>query len=341
MSEYWVSKKRYFCKYCDVYIADDVPSRQHHENGLRHKGNVDRFVRGLYKAGEKRKKDADEEKREIRRIEQAAHASFAQDVGAGRAQYPSSSSSSSPAVASSHQKPRKSGGISDYSTPESLGYQDPDIERAHAEAERRRTQGVVGNWEVVESTPMDAPGEESIQHVDHMPNTFAEEDRGRLPVVGLGEIYDPGIITIKPKIKLEGTVNQAKEGASTADDAKATALFKWAPVKWKRAGEATDDTDVAVSSGPGGDAMLTEGAQQVPADPLNADDSSASTPVADTSLKEEPAAVKSVEATPPSGETASSSSASLFRKRKAPIGGGASNRGRGILNRTTGLLSRT
>lgn len=70
MSEYWVSKKRYFCKYCDVYIADDVPSRQHHENGLRHKGNVERFVRGLYKAGEKRKKDAEEEKREMRRIEQ-------------------------------------------------------------------------------------------------------------------------------------------------------------------------------------------------------------------------------------------------------------------------------
>lgn len=70
MSEYWVSKKRYFCKYCDVYIADDVPSRQHHENGLRHKGNVERFVRGLYKAGEKRKKDAEEEKKEMRRIEQ-------------------------------------------------------------------------------------------------------------------------------------------------------------------------------------------------------------------------------------------------------------------------------
>ena len=69
MSEFWVSKKRYFCKYCDTYIADDVPSRQHHENGFRHKGNVERFVRGLYKAGEKQKKDADEEKREMMRIE--------------------------------------------------------------------------------------------------------------------------------------------------------------------------------------------------------------------------------------------------------------------------------
>lgn len=68
MSEYWVSKKRYHCKYCNIFIADDVPSRQHHENGMRHKGNVERFVRGLYKAGEKAVKDKEEEKREMERI---------------------------------------------------------------------------------------------------------------------------------------------------------------------------------------------------------------------------------------------------------------------------------
>ena len=70
MSEYWVSNKKYYCKYCEIYIADDAPSRQQHENGLRHKGNRDRFVRGLYKQGEKRKKDLEEEKREIARVEQ-------------------------------------------------------------------------------------------------------------------------------------------------------------------------------------------------------------------------------------------------------------------------------
>ena len=78
MSEYWVSKKKYFCKYCDIYIADDIPSRQQHENGLRHKGNVERFVRGIYKAGEKHKKDLEEEKREMRRVEQASKTLFCQ-----------------------------------------------------------------------------------------------------------------------------------------------------------------------------------------------------------------------------------------------------------------------
>ena len=62
MSEYWVSRKRYHCKYCNIYIADDKPSRTQHENGLRHKGNVERFVRGLYKEGEKRVREREEER---------------------------------------------------------------------------------------------------------------------------------------------------------------------------------------------------------------------------------------------------------------------------------------
>ena len=72
MSEYWVSHKRYFCKYCNIYIADDAPSRRQHEGGLRHKGNVERFVRDLYKTGEKRKHDLEEEKREMARIEKVS-----------------------------------------------------------------------------------------------------------------------------------------------------------------------------------------------------------------------------------------------------------------------------
>ncbi|KAH9954931.1 hypothetical protein BC827DRAFT_1097273, partial [Russula dissimulans] len=209
MSEYWVSKNRHFCKYCDVYIADDAPSRQHHENGLRHKGNVDRFVRGLYKEGVKRKKDADEEKREMQRIEQAANAAFAQDVGAGRAQYKAPTLASSPAVASSSQKPKKSGGISDYSTPESLGYTDPDIERARAEAERRRTQGVAGDWQAVENASAEgASRTDNLEtNKEHAVPDTADEDEGRwnlrkkTTAVGLGEIYDPRIIVVRPKVK--------------------------------------------------------------------------------------------------------------------------------------------
>lgn len=72
MSEYWVSHKKYFCKYCNIYIADDKPSRTQHETGLKHKGNVERFVRNLYKTGEKRKADLEEEEREMVRIQRVS-----------------------------------------------------------------------------------------------------------------------------------------------------------------------------------------------------------------------------------------------------------------------------
>jgi WW domain-binding protein 4 len=266
--------------------------------------------------------------------------------------------------------------MSDYSTPESLGYTDPDIERARAEAERRMTQGVAGDWQVVEPTPTESPsgaGEESTQHVDSMQGAegnqgagdnkravpdSAEEDEGRwklrkkMTTVGLGEIYDPGIITIKPKVKEKETGGQEKQPSDNTalpEDTKATTVPKWAPVKWKKAGESVDDTGGATGSGARGDAVLTEGAPPVPADPLTVDEDLApasvtgapvkeeSLPiklkdpipasVTDTSVKGEPSPVKLEEATTPPVETASSGG-SLFRKRKAPLGGGASSRGR-------------
>ncbi|ETW80540.1 hypothetical protein HETIRDRAFT_246235, partial [Heterobasidion irregulare TC 32-1] len=225
MSEYWVSKKRYFCKYCDIYITDDAPSRQQHESGLRHQGNKDRFVRGLYKAGEKRKKDLEEEKREMARIEQAAQAAFSQDVGAGHAK-PITSHTPTPSVASSSRKPapRAGGVFADYSTAESLGYTDPDLEHALAEAERRQQQGFVGEWQIVENTtpPMSAhfggqpaediksgaePAEGGNKRRAEEPLDEEDEHRWKLRKktisVGLGEIYDPGIIAIKVKPKKE------------------------------------------------------------------------------------------------------------------------------------------
>ena len=71
-SEFWVSHKKYWCTYCEIFIADDAPSRTQHENGLRHQGNKERFIRNLYKTGQQRKQDQDEEKREVARIEQAS-----------------------------------------------------------------------------------------------------------------------------------------------------------------------------------------------------------------------------------------------------------------------------
>ncbi|KAF5389451.1 hypothetical protein D9757_004272 [Collybiopsis confluens] len=255
MSEYWVSKKKYFCKYCETYIADDVPSRQHHENGLRHKGNRERFIRGLYKEGEKRKKDLDEERREMARVEMAAQAAYSQDIGAGLAKASSSSDASSSKKELSHKIPtRPSNPFENYSTAASLGYTDPDADLAAAESARRRTEGVAGGWKVVEVAPPSTEeiSPEGLREGETLKRP-AEEDlddartfkiRKKTLRTGLGEIYDPGVIKLKLK---KQDVEQEIESEDVDPNAQVLTTGtlslvgggerpKWSAVKWKRAG---------------------------------------------------------------------------------------------------------
>lgn len=49
-------------------------SRIQHETGLKHKGNYERFIRDIYKRGEKDARDKAEEAREMARIEAVSSA---------------------------------------------------------------------------------------------------------------------------------------------------------------------------------------------------------------------------------------------------------------------------
>uniref|UniRef100_D8Q980 Matrin-type domain-containing protein n=1 Tax=Schizophyllum commune (strain H4-8 / FGSC 9210) TaxID=578458 RepID=D8Q980_SCHCM len=205
MSEYWVSNKRYWCKYCGISIADDVPSRQQHEGGLRHKGNVERFIRNIYKTGEKRKKEAAEEARDMERIEKAAQAAFHNDVGAGHAKMSDSSlpsTSKAPAVKKPAAKP--SNPFANYTTAQSLGYTDPEEELAKT----RQTQGVVGEWQFIAPTASASPAPEENPVVSDLKRPAEGDEDGRSfklrkKTVNLGDVYDPGVITIKPRVKKE------------------------------------------------------------------------------------------------------------------------------------------
>ncbi|PBK73860.1 hypothetical protein ARMSODRAFT_652215 [Armillaria solidipes] len=247
MSEYWVSKKKYFCKYCDIYIADDAPSRQQHENGLRHKGNRDRFIRGLYKEGERRKKDQAEEQREMARVEQAAQAAFAVDVGAGFARQSTAQPSTS--AAPPKPKPKPSNLFADYSTAASLGYTDPDAERISLEAQRRRSEGVAGNWEVVEPTPtQDTESSSSeVAGVKGPADDLSSEDsrhfqlRKRTLDTGLGRVYDPGAIPIKRK-KIEESEADIPGKVDSPSGKESLRSSDISTSKWKRAGEINVDS---------------------------------------------------------------------------------------------------
>ncbi|PCH43369.1 hypothetical protein WOLCODRAFT_138298 [Wolfiporia cocos MD-104 SS10] len=161
------------------------------------------------------------------RVEQAANAAFARDVGAGLVRPTSSSAASSSSfTARSSARPasRPSDRYVNYSTAAPLRYTDPDAERYY-------TQDVVGAWEVIASPsppPLTAPEEEEQVKPEtgqkHSAEAVRDDDgedarRFRLKrrTVGadLGEIYDPGVISIRVK-KREEKAQEKGERASSA-----------------------------------------------------------------------------------------------------------------------------
>ncbi|PSR76510.1 hypothetical protein PHLCEN_2v8413 [Hermanssonia centrifuga] len=361
MSEYWVSHKKYFCKYCNIYIADDAPSRNHHEGGMRHKGNVERFVRGLYKSGEKRKQDLEEEKREMAHIEKAAQAAFAQDVGAGLVKPGSSSTTAPPKEAGPSKPVRKTDLYSDYSTAASLGYTDLDAERLNAEAERRRKEGVAGDWELIAvEEPSTATEVENIRGHAAVPipvqreadlkreaeTQLDEEDtrafklRKKKLGAGMGEIYDPGIVPIKLKVKKEEAADElttaAAKGSQNFNNAfapgnsAATSVPKWSARGWSKPGTQTEDRPDDQSH----EEQSVEGGKEPASQEggLAKEESYNGVPLSDARTKtESPSTSVKLEEVAKSEELEPAAPApsrgGLFRKRKLPVGG-AGSRGR-------------
>ncbi|KZV63364.1 hypothetical protein PENSPDRAFT_678016 [Peniophora sp. CONT] len=385
MTEFWVSQKQYFCKYCEIFIRDDAPSRRQHESGLRHQGNKERYVRNIYKQGEKKKKDEAEEKREIARIEQAANAAYAADVGSGRAgpsNVPSSSTSPPPAskparpvaapstgILSSHVKPSAQNkappkpttrNYDNYTSAAELGIIDPDVQRRMEEAERRREEAFVGEWTVVEPTPSRAisaapvEGDDIVKAEDGaevkmedgvevgqkrpFPATADDDEdaghrwklRKKTAAVGLGELYDPGVMKLKPRVKSQPADTEAPNtigsdaagwtGASGENRPNATEAPKWTTMKWRKPGEGPESEAPA-------DAQATSALPPIKQEP-GPDTSAPLTGDATTAAAGNGApAVKQEEIdTKPESDPAGAAAvaghvppASLFKKRKRPV----------------------
>ncbi|WWC62866.1 uncharacterized protein I303_105464 [Kwoniella dejecticola CBS 10117] len=170
MTEYWVSKKQYYCKYCSIYIRDDAPSRKQHETGLKHIGNVERYIRDLYKSGSVAKKEKAAEVAEMARIEASAAAAYANDKASGLA--PSSSSSRSPLPSTSTPPPAASSSsssrlkapgdrFSNYSTAEQLGFHETKTAYEIAQ-EIKNDIGQPSGWETVEIPALPSGTEEAV-----------------------------------------------------------------------------------------------------------------------------------------------------------------------------------
>lgn len=72
MSDVWISRARWTCKYCNVTINDDAPSRRQHENGFRHKNNVERAVRDATRNKFRSEAEQAKARKEMERIERVS-----------------------------------------------------------------------------------------------------------------------------------------------------------------------------------------------------------------------------------------------------------------------------
>ncbi|KAJ9098807.1 hypothetical protein QFC19_006284 [Naganishia cerealis] len=178
MSEYWVSKKQYWCQYCKIFIRDDAPSRRQHETGLRHQGNKERFLRDIYKSGERAVREKAEEKKMMAQIEKQAaltHESAA-NTSASISAAPTTGSAS-PTSKDFATKGKLTAGkpaqpqdkYANYSTAASLGYVDADAllaERAKQEREERAKVGQAGAWETVAVIVPQDPAQQNAEEED-------------------------------------------------------------------------------------------------------------------------------------------------------------------------------
>ncbi|PLW39897.1 hypothetical protein PCASD_07879 [Puccinia coronata f. sp. avenae] len=178
MTEYWVSKQSYFCKYCDIYIRDDKPSRAQHENGLRHKGNLERYIRDIYKKEEREKRERADEASQVSKIEKAARLAHEQQdlksVGEEKEEKKEEGDGEDePRKRSRYEKQDWKGAenLQNYSDARSLGLvADAELEAAarakeeEEDKEARSKEGVMGKWEAVAKIqPRTHPGSSRSQ----------------------------------------------------------------------------------------------------------------------------------------------------------------------------------
>ncbi|KAI8814163.1 hypothetical protein BJ742DRAFT_325748 [Cladochytrium replicatum] len=95
MSEYWVSGKKYYCRYCKIYVTDNKPSRQHHENGKKHRDLEQAFLREVTRRQGDKERESKEAQKLLAQIDRAAHEQYATDVASGAARSHSVSSGTS------------------------------------------------------------------------------------------------------------------------------------------------------------------------------------------------------------------------------------------------------
>lgn len=80
MADYWKSQGRKFCDFCKCWLADNKPSIEFHENGKKHKENVEKRLKEIRKNSVKQAKQQQKFDDDIKKMENAAMAAYLKDV---------------------------------------------------------------------------------------------------------------------------------------------------------------------------------------------------------------------------------------------------------------------
>lgn len=112
---------------------------------MRHKGNLERYIRDIYKKGSKQGREKAEEARQIASIDAAAAAAMGIS--------PEQASTSGSAARFRRKGASSSSSAPSYTTATDLGFTDPEAERIQREKEEREKAGVAGDWTFVAPVP--------------------------------------------------------------------------------------------------------------------------------------------------------------------------------------------
>ncbi|VDP05352.1 unnamed protein product [Soboliphyme baturini] len=80
MTEAWKSVPKKFCEVCKCWFYDNKVSVQHHEQGNRHKANVQKKLRELGKKGREQAKEGRERRMILAKMETEATRSYKKDL---------------------------------------------------------------------------------------------------------------------------------------------------------------------------------------------------------------------------------------------------------------------
>lgn len=240
MADVWISRKRWTCKYCQVTINDDPPSRRHHESGMRHKHNVERALRALHRDTDAQRRAEQEKQRTMQQIEQAARRQHAK-YDAGHSSRPTSAA---PPLSAAPSKPAPaparrpaawtpSDKMAHYTTADALGLQEdaptyvPPAASLTAE---------IGAWETVTPrAPNPAPSEPAPVHDERQAaRDFAlverslddDDDTDLGPIITKRQRAGDSAVSVKSKPDTHTPPTEGQDAVASADEPASRSLFR-------------------------------------------------------------------------------------------------------------------